>query len=104
MLTSIVCHCLTYDARVMPCSLVLPHAQIVEQAIMQTLHVIIGIGDNSLTTVNAHRRACPRGTVVSRSTYPHKPASSREQLPSLSMGLHSELPYADAYRTPMPST
>ena len=49
MLTSIVCHSLTYDARVMPCSLVLPHAQILEQAILQTFQVIIGIGPDVLT-------------------------------------------------------
>ena len=42
ILSSIVCHSLSYDARVMPCSLVLPHAQLVETAVLQAVEEILG--------------------------------------------------------------
>ena len=42
MLTSIVCHSLTYDSRVLTCSLVLPHARAVEEAILRKIHAILG--------------------------------------------------------------
>ena len=42
IITSIVCHSTTYDARVMPCRLVLPYAQLVESAALQTIDAILG--------------------------------------------------------------
>ena len=42
MTNATICHCLTYDSRAMPISLVLPHARAVQEAVIQTLHVITG--------------------------------------------------------------
>ena len=52
MVTAIVCHSLNYDSRVMPCSLVLPHAEVVQQAPIRVLNAIIGassVTDTQLT-------------------------------------------------------
>ena len=102
MLTSIVCHRLTYDARVMPCSLVLPHTRIVEQAVMQTLQVIIGIGEGTLDANQCTQVGLPTrhgGLEVhlpTRTCILARVASLIEHGPTLRAAIRRRLPDADA--------
>ena len=103
MLTSIVCHSLTYDSRVMPCSLVLPHARVVEHAVLQTLQVIIGIREGTLTAKQLLQVGLPTrhgGLEVhlpTRTCILARAASLIEHGPTLRAALRRRMPTADVH-------
>ena len=45
----IICHSLTYDARVLPCSHVLPHAAAVDDAVLQVVTEVLGVREQDLS-------------------------------------------------------
>ena len=102
MLTSIVCHSLTYNSRVMPCSLVLPHARAVETAMLQTLHAIIGIQPASLSPLQLTHIGLPTrcgGLEVhlpTRTCVLARAASLVEHGPTLRAALRARNPALDA--------
>ena len=46
---SIVAHSLTYDSRVLPCSLVLPHAESVDEGVLAVVAAVLGVSTSMLS-------------------------------------------------------
>ena len=102
MLTSIVGHSPTYDSRALPCSLVLPHARAVEEAILQTIHAILGTGPATLLPHHIAQLSLPTkfaGLEVYMPTCTcilARTASLVEHGPSLRAAIRARDPAADA--------
>ena len=102
MLTSIVCHSLSYDSRVLPCSLVLPCAQTVEAAVLQTTHTILGTDPAALLPHQSAQFSLPTrfgGLEIhmpTRTCFLARTASLVEHGPTLRAAIRARDPAADA--------